>query len=289
MEFVKLQCNICWSVAEIKNYFLNGPDCLNAIPIVELATCKHQLCSMCIRKIRKQKKVSCPICRKDNLYFNLYSVNRNVVDVIKCSVANISQWNKTEQTNDTDAASLAAVLFEKSLIDNDNDDDNNDDDNNNNELLNGNNIKTVQESNKKSVCAAETLLKCVQIKIFEQTKLNIKQKLIHEKLTDTNCVLQNKINKAKCEYDDLYRKVNELHLKRITLEKALRALNEEHAKIVNKNAKLTNQNKTLTNKNIDLIKHKNVLLNEYTTLKQKTYTCIVTNSTITTTTTTTID
>lgn len=247
-------------MAEIKNYFLNSMDRIIIIPILELDTCKHHLCSMCIRKIRKKKKLPCPICRDENLYCNLYSINRNVVDVIKCNVVNIYHWNKTE-TN-IDAASLANVLFEKSLFDD------------------GDNNKT-EDSNDDTISTSEAILKCVKAEIAEKTKFNIKQKLICEKLKETNSTLQKKIDKIKIEYDDLYRKVNGLHVKRITMEKSLKALNDEHAKIVIKNAKLINQNKMLSNKNVDLIKHKNLLQNEYTTLKQKTYTC-VTNSTITT-------
>ncbi|ABE68473.1 CG30 [Plutella xylostella multiple nucleopolyhedrovirus] len=264
MEFVKLQCNICFSVAEIKNYFLQPIDRLTIIPVLELDTCKHQLCSMCIRKIRKRKKVPCPLCRVESLHFNVYSVNRNVVDVIKCSVTSVAQWNKINAN--FDAASLASVLFEKSLLDDAEDNNANADD------------TILSES--------QAILKKLQVDIAEQTQLNIKQQLDLDKLQQTSVSMQEKLDKIKSDYNNMHRSFKELQLKRITTEKALKSLNDDYARLASKNAKLSSENKVLSNKNIELIKHKNLLQNEYTTLQS--YKCI-TNATITTNVTINVD
>ncbi|AOT85538.1 cg30 [Cyclophragma undans nucleopolyhedrovirus] len=259
MEFVKLQCNVCWSVAEIKSYFFNCVDRINIIPIVELHSCKHHLCSTCVRIIRKKKKVLCPLCREENAQFNLYSVNRNVVDVIKCSVASVQQWNMVD-TMYINAASVASTVFEKSLVDEDDDYGGGGDGGGDGGGSNASDAVTK---------IAETALDRIKRDVCEQTKLNIKQKMIFEKSKEIGDNLQNKISKMKSEYDDLHRKVKSLQLKRITSQKALDALNREHVKISNKNSLLTKQNKCLSSKNIDLIKHKNILYKEYMTLAQK--------------------
>nr|AFS51947.1 DekiORF69 [Dendrolimus kikuchii nucleopolyhedrovirus] len=266
MEFVKLQCNVCWSTAEIKSYFSNCVDRINIIPIVELYSCKHHLCSTCVRIIRKKKKALCPLCREENSQFNLYSINRNAVDVIKCNVANIQQWN-TIDTDYINASAIASTVFEKSVIDADDDDDHQKDKDNGN----GGDSDVIFKN-------AETLLNRIKKDIFEQTKINIKQKMVFEKSKEIGENLQHKIVKMKTEYEDLHRKVKGLQLKRMAAQKALDTLNREHFKIANKNSLLTKQNKCLSNKNIDLIKHKNILYKEYMTLAQKYNT--ITNMTI---------
>ncbi|USC25932.1 cg30 [Palpita vitrealis nucleopolyhedrovirus] len=248
MEFVKLQCNICFSVSEIKNYHLQPVDRLNIIAILELDTCKHQLCSLCIRKIRKQKKLPCPLCRVNNLYFNIYSVNRNIVDVIKCNVANIVQWNKSN--DDLDAASVAALLFEKSLLDASED------------------YETVNINDSQ----LQTTLNKLQLNVFKQNQLNAKQKLIFDDLQETNKHLQTKLNSIRSEYNSINKLSKELQLKRILMEKSIKILQEDHAKLAAKNVKLSNENKILSNKNIELIKHKNLLQKEYLNQKSHTFT-----------------
>nr|WRK24020.1 cg30 [Bombyx mori nucleopolyhedrovirus] len=267
MEFVKLQCNICFSVAEIKNYFMQPIDRLTMIPVLELDTCKHQLCSMCIRKIRKRKKIPCPLCRVESLHFNVYSINRNVVDVIKCSVTSVAQWNKIN--DNFDAASLASVLFEKSLLD-DAEDSNN-----------------AANSDDTMLSESQAILKKLQVDIAEQTQLNIKRQLDLNKLQQTGVFMQEKLDRIKNDYNNMHKSFKELQLKRISTEKALKSLNDDYAKLAAKNARLSNENKVLSNKNIELIKHKNLLQNEYTTLQS--YKCITNATTITTNVTINVD
>ncbi|AGA16239.1 cg30 protein [Thysanoplusia orichalcea nucleopolyhedrovirus] len=266
MEFVKLQCNICFSVAEIKNYHLQLLDRLNIIPVLELDTCKHQLCSMCIRKIRKRKRIQCPLCRVESLHFNVYSVNRNVVDVIKCTASSVAQWNKAN--DNFDAASLASVLFEKSLLDDTEDND--------------------ASGNATALSDLQLTLKKLKTDIAEQAQFNIKQKLAVDKLQQAYVSMQEKFNVMKTDYNNMHKSVKELQLKRITAEKTLKSLSDDYAKLFAKNTKLSSENKILSNKNIELIKHKNLLQNEYTELQQKTYK-YVTNATITTNVTINVD
>lgn len=269
MEFVKLQCNICWSIGEIKKNNSVSIDNINILPIAELFSCKHQLCLMCIRKIRKKKKIVCPMCRCENGCFNIYSVTRNIIDYIKCDVNNINIWNASSKNNSIDAASFGSVLFENSLYSDEDE-------------------KEVSLNTEEHVSLIESKLLHINQEITKQNTENIKQMIECQKL-EKDCDFkkkivsdyENKINKIRLEYNNLIKKNKNLKLKHITAEKALEAINKEHVKILNKNQSLINQNKLLSNKNIELIKHKNLLQKEYTTF-QKTYTCITKSTIITT-------
>ncbi|AKN80973.1 CG30 [Lonomia obliqua multiple nucleopolyhedrovirus] len=274
MDSVKLQCNICLSVAEIKQIDLfDELDRIIIIPVVELYICKHHLCITCIRKIRNKKKLLCPMCRAENQYFNMYSVNNNKIDYVKCNINNVFCYN--ESVDKIDVASLAKILFHNSLL---------------HEEPDENEDKDKDKYNKcaNNLMVAEMYLKNIKNEISEQTKFNIKQKLALKKLeydcvnkTQTINSLHNKINKCKNEYNDLNRKINELKIKRLIAEKEINSINKMHIKILNKNKLLTEQYKMLSKKNIDLIKHKNILQKEYMLLTQKTCNFISLNSSIT--------
>lgn len=269
-QCVKLQCNICLCVAELNR--TAAYDTIHIIPIVELSVCKHHLCLSCARQIRSKKKLCCPMCREENVHLNIYSVDRHTVNYIKCNVNNIFIWNK-KTTNkivnvELDAPMIAKIIFENSLLDEEQQQQEEED-----EKLKKSNTFSINEND------LNETLKQIKSEIHEQTKFNIKQKLMLRKLEDEYTIknntlisLQGKICKIKKYYDDLYKNINELRLKRITWEKRLDLINGQYTTLLEKNKCLILENKNLANKNIDLIKHKNLLLKEYVTLKQKTST-----------------
>jgi Zinc finger, C3HC4 type (RING finger) len=260
MEVVKFQCNICWSVAEINknNIFSNN---IYILPIAELFLCKHQLCLACIRKIRTKKKIICPMCRRENLKFNIFNVTGHNIDLVTCYVENVKVWS--ESVHNIDVATLGSLLFENSLC-TDNDGDEKD-------VANPIKLAQIQEE---IVKQNATYTKQVVELNKLQEECELKKQIISESET--------KIATLRFNYLNLLQKNKNLRLKHITAQKALESLNKEHVKLVTKNQVLMTQNKMMMNKNIELIKHKNILEKEYMNLTQKSYICI-TKSTIVTT------
>ncbi|UZE89743.1 CG30 [Parapoynx stagnalis nucleopolyhedrovirus] len=245
MEVVKFQCNICWSVAEIKQNINIFSDNIYVLPIAELCLCKHQLCLACIRKIRAKKKLVCPMCRCENFQFNIYNVTGNNVDFATCYMEHMKEW--AQSLNNIDVASLGSFLFENSLC-TEEDEKNNDTP----DLVKLSQLK--EEIVDQNIKYTKQLVELKKI----QEECDSKKKIILESET--------KIAKLRCDYLNILKKNKSLKLKQITAQKALESINREHVKLVTKNQTLMNQNKMLINKNIELIKHRNILEKEYTNL-----------------------
>ncbi|AGR57103.1 CG30 [Choristoneura rosaceana nucleopolyhedrovirus] len=231
-SIVKLQCSICYSVGEIKNYFLLPTDTITVLPIVELYTCKHQLCATCVRKIAQRgrdKRVECPMCRRKNAHLNVYSVSRNSVDALRCAVSDVREYGCFNGL--VDAASLARQLFEQSLLD-----------------------AEPAPENPFKPSELQNVLERLQTQIDKQIKVNYEIQLRADTLTQTFEELKERLNKSQSDYNDVCKHMEALRNDRLREERALQKLINEHAQWADKNAKMQRENDKLTNENIGLIK-----------------------------------
>ncbi|AKR14148.1 putative transcriptional regulator [Dasychira pudibunda nucleopolyhedrovirus] len=246
MDTVRLQCHICCSVGEIKNYFLQPVDAITILPIVELHTCRHQLCVMCVRKIAQRgrdKRVECPMCRRKNAHLNVYSVNRNSVDVLRCSVADVREHGRFGGL--ADAASLARGLFEPSLLE-----------------------AEPAPDNSFGPNELQLVLKRLKAQIEAQTRTNYDLQLQATALERTIEEANDRLGKCRGEYSDACKLMDELRGDRLRAERAVKALADEHAQWADKNAKMRRENDRLTNENIGLIRDNN-LFKQNTARKRK--------------------
>ncbi|AHD25556.1 cg30 [Choristoneura murinana nucleopolyhedrovirus] len=236
MDTVKLQCHICCSVGDIKNYFLQPADVITILPIVELYTCKHQLCAMCVRKIAQRtgnKRIECPMCRRKNAHFNVYSVNRNSVDALRCAVADVREYGCFNGL--VDAASLARGLFQHSLLDAE---------------------PTPENTAKPS--ELQIVLKRLQTQIDEQTQANYELQLRATALSQALEEVNYRLNRSQSDYSEACKQVETLRGDRLREERALKTLTDKHAQWTDKNVKMQRENDKLTNENIGLIKDNNL-------------------------------
>ncbi|AAK85640.1 CG30 [Epiphyas postvittana nucleopolyhedrovirus] len=236
MNFVKLQCPICFSVGEIKNYYLQTIDVVNILPIVELHQCKHQLCATCVRKIMQRarnKRLECPMCRHKNLYITMYSVNGNVVEKLLCKVNDVRE--QTFPNGLLDAASLAHTLFNKSLIDS----------TDNDELTKTSDLNTV--------------ISRLQMQINEQIKINYNLQLQSVTLVQANEAIEQRITNSRVNYQDACKQIEILRRTRVQEEQTIKNLMHKRVQWSERNAKLEKENEELTNENIRLIKDHNLL------------------------------
>lgn len=236
MDTVRLQCHICCSVGEIKNYYLRPVDVITILPIVELHLCKHQICVTCVRKIaqrNKDKRIECPMCRRKNLHFNVYSVNRNVVDTFRCPVAEVREHGRFNGL--IDAASLARGLFEKSLSDAD-----------------------AAPENPAKPIELQTTLARLQGQIDEQTKLNYDLQLKTAALMRANEEVGNRLNKSRDDCKEINKQIELLRSDKLQEERSLKALAHKHIQWLDKNNKLQRQNEQLTKENIKMIRDNNL-------------------------------
>ncbi|QBC76048.1 cg30 [Neophasia sp. alphabaculovirus] len=238
MDTVKLQCHICFTVAEIKNNFMQPVDAINMVPIVELHLCKHQMCVTCVRKIAKRNKdkhLECPMCRRKNAHFNVYSVNRNVVEVLQCGVNDVREQVYPRCL--VDAGSLARNVFERSIL--------------LETEYNINDFATTPED-------LRTVLTLLQEQINEQTKLNYTLHLQSETLTQTNEAIERRIEKSRNDYNNVCKQMEAVRNTRIKEERALKTLADKRTQWAERNAKLQQENEKLANENIKLIKDYNL-------------------------------
>ncbi|AUR45093.1 Cg30 protein [Spilosoma obliqua nucleopolyhedrosis virus] len=236
MDTVKLQCNICCSVGEIKNYFLQPADVITILPIVELYSCKHQLCVTCVRKIaqrNRDKRIECPMCRRKNAHFNVYNINRDSVDVLRCAVADAREHKRF--TGLVDAASLARGLFERSLLDVEPD---------------LNNITKPSE--------LQSVLKRLQTQIDEQTKVNYDMQMHAATLAQTIEEINDRLRKSQNDYNNVCKQIETVRVDRLREERAIKALSDKRAQWTIKNAEMQRENERLTNENINLIRDSNL-------------------------------
>lgn len=236
MDTVKLQCHICCSVGEIKNHFLQPADVITIVPIVELYSCKHQFCTTCVRKIAQRgrdKRVECPMCRCKNKHFNLYSVNRNVVDIIRCSVTEVREQGRFGGL--VDAASLARSVFEGSMIDDEPA------------------SKTPVKLNDFQI-----VLKRLQTQIDTQTKSNYDLQIQATNLARANEEINDRLLKCQSDYNDACKQIEVLRCDKVKEERAIKALADKRAYWADKNAKLRSENEKLTSENISLIRDNNL-------------------------------
>ena len=236
MDSVKLQCFICCSVGEIKNTFLQPADVVTIVPIVELHSCKHQICATCVRKIRQRRRhVECPMCRHENTHITVYSVNRNVVEAIRCGVGEVRELSNLNGM--LDAASLARNVFERSIL-----------------------LETEYNNNEPAITPENlrSTLTRLQEQINEQTKINYNLYLQSQTLTQTNEAIERRIEKSRNDYNDVCKQMEAIRNIRIKEERALKKLADKRTQWVERNAKLEQENKQLTNENIELIKDYNL-------------------------------
>nr|ALR70197.1 cg30 [Anticarsia gemmatalis multiple nucleopolyhedrovirus]ALR70510.1 cg30 [Anticarsia gemmatalis multiple nucleopolyhedrovirus]ALR71767.1 cg30 [Anticarsia gemmatalis multiple nucleopolyhedrovirus]ALR72397.1 cg30 [Anticarsia gemmatalis multiple nucleopolyhedrovirus] len=239
MDTVRLQCHICFTVAEIKNNFLQPADAINMVPIVELHLCKHQMCVTCVRKIaqrNRDKRLECPMCRRKNAHFNVYSVNRNVVEVLRCGVNEVREQVYPRCL--VDAGSLARNVFEKSIL-----------------------LETEYNEPATTPDDLRIVLTRLQEQINEQTKLNYTLHLQSETLTLTNEAIERRIEKSRNDYSDACKQMEAVRNIRIKEERALKTLADKRTQWAKRNAKLEQENQQLTNENIKLIKDNNLFKN----------------------------
>ncbi|QDL56967.1 CG30 [Dione juno nucleopolyhedrovirus] len=247
MDPVRLQCNICCSVGDIKNHFLQPTDVITVLPIVELNSCKHQLCVTCVRKIAQRgrdKRVECPMCRRKNAHFNVYNINRNSVDALRCSVTEVREYGRFNGL--VDAASLARALFEQSLFDGD---------------------PAPEEPLKPN--EAQTVLKRLQAQIDEQTVKNYELQLRALALARTVEEANDRLNKTQHDYGHVCKQMEALRGERVRQERALAALVEKHAQWTDKNAKIERENERLTNENTIFIRDNNLFKQKIHSRKRK--------------------
>ncbi|AAQ91700.1 cg30 [Choristoneura fumiferana DEF multiple nucleopolyhedrovirus] len=236
MDMVRLQCHICYTVAEIKNNFLQPADAINMVPIVELYLCKHQMCVTCVRKIaqrNRDKRLECPMCRRKNAHFNVYSVNRNVVEVLRCGVNDVRE--QVYPRCMVDAGSLARNVFERSIL-----------------------LETEYNEPATTPDDLRTVLTRLQEQINEQTKLNYTLHLQSETLALTNEAIERRIEKSRNDYNDACKQMEAVRNTRIKEERALKTLADKRTQWAERNAKLEQENQQLTNENIKLIKDNNL-------------------------------
>ncbi|BBD51436.1 CG30 [Samia ricini nucleopolyhedrovirus] len=228
MDSVRLQCHICCSVGEIKNTFLQPVDVVTIVPIVELHSCKHQICATCVRKIRQRRRhVECPMCRHDNTHITVYSVNRNVVETMRCGVSEVREFDRLGGM--LDAASLARSLFEKTLID----------------------AESVDEFTPGDLRSVLTRL---QSQISERAKANHDLQLQAGVLTRANEIVERRIDKGRGELTEVRKQLEELRRAKASEERALKLLANKRVRWTDKNAKLERDNRDLENENIRLIR-----------------------------------
>ncbi|AJD09227.1 cg30 [Condylorrhiza vestigialis mutiple nucleopolyhedrovirus] len=238
MDIIRLQCHICYTVAEIKNNFLQPADAINMVPIVELHLCKHQMCVTCVRKIaqrKRDKRLECPMCRRKNAHFNVYSVNRNVVEVLRCGVNDVRE--QVYPRCIMDAGSLTRNIFEKSIL-----------------------LETEYNINEPAITPDDlrNVLTRLQEQINEQTKINYTLYLQSQTLTQTNETIERRIEKSRNDYNDVCKQMETIRNLRIKEERALKKLADKRTQWVERNAKLEQENKQLANENIELIKDYNL-------------------------------
>jgi hypothetical protein len=238
MDTVRLQCHICFTVAEIKNNYLQLADAITIVPIVELHLCKHQMCVTCVRKIAQRntdKRLECPMCRRKNAHFNVYSVNRNVVEVLRCGVNDVREQVYPRCL--VDAGSLARNVFEKSVL-----------------------LETEYNTNELVTTPNElcTVLTRLQDQINEQTKFNYTLQLQSETLMQTNEAIERRIENSRNVYNNAYKQLEAVRNTRIQEERSLKTVVEKHKQWVERNAKLKKKNEQLENENIKLIKDYNL-------------------------------
>lgn len=223
-------------MGEIKNYYMQAVDVITILPIVELYTCKHQLCVTCLRKIAQRgrdKRVECPMCRRKSSHFNVYNVNRNSVDVLKCSVVNVRERKHLN----VDAASLARNLLEQSLID----------------------VEPAADDCFKP-SELQIVINQLQTQIDAQTKLNYNLQLQSNVLEQTVNEVNERLNKIKNDYNEFCKLMYTLCDKKLREERALKLLIDKHAQWIDKNIIIESENKRLTNENVVLIRDNNLFI-----------------------------
>lgn len=223
-------------MGEIKNYFLQPVDVITILPIVELYSCKHQLCVTCVRKIAQRardKRVQCPMCRRKNAHFNVYNINRDSVDVLRCGVSDAREHKRFNGL--VDAASLARGLFERSLLD----------------VEPGpNNFAKPNE--------LQTVLERLQMQIDEQTKINYDMQMRAAVLAQTVEEVNDRLIKSQNDYNNVCKQVEAVRVDRLREERAIKALSNKRAQWVVKNDEMQRENERLTNENISLIRDSNL-------------------------------